>query len=50
MGKNLFDAFFIQNDLKEGDALPSSLLNSPLKYSIGKIQENQVGLKLNGTH
>jgi hypothetical protein len=28
----------------------SLLLNFVLKYTIRKVQENQVGLKLNGTH
>jgi hypothetical protein len=26
------------------------LFNSDLEYAITKVQENQVGLKLNGTH
>jgi hypothetical protein len=26
------------------------LFNFPLEYAIGKVQENQVGLKWNGTH
>jgi hypothetical protein len=42
----LSDSFPIQNGLKQGDAL-SQLLFS---FAIGKVQENQVGLKLSGTH
>jgi hypothetical protein len=32
------------------DALSSLLLNFALEYAITKVQDNQVGLKLNGTH
>jgi hypothetical protein len=42
--------FPIQNGLKEGDALSPLLLNFTLEYAIRKVWENQVGLKLNGTH
>jgi hypothetical protein len=48
--KCLFDNFSIQNGLKQGDALSPMLFIFASEYAIGKVQENQVGLKLNGTH
>jgi hypothetical protein len=49
-GKHLSDNFPIQNGLKQGDALSPLFSKFSLEYAIRKVQENQVGLKSNGTH
>jgi len=49
IGKHLSD-IPIRNDLKQRDALSPLLYNFPLEYAIRRVQVNQDGLKLNGTH
>jgi poly(3-hydroxyalkanoate) synthetase len=50
IGKLQSDKFPIQNGLKQGDALSPLFFNVTLECAIRRVQENQEGLKLNGTH
>jgi len=50
VGNHLSDMFPIKNFLKQRDAVSPLLFNFALGYAIGRVQVNQDGLRLNGTH
>jgi len=50
VGSNLSDMLPIRNGLKQGDALMPLFFTFTLECAIRRVQVNQDGLKLNGTH
>jgi len=50
VGKHLSDMFPIRNGLKQTGAKSPLIFNVTVEYAIRRVQINQGGLKLNGTH
>jgi hypothetical protein len=50
VGKLSFDTFPTKNGLEQEHSLSSFLFNFASEYSIRKVQANQVGVELDGTH
>jgi len=50
VGKHLSDMFPVRNGLKQGDVSLPLLSNFALLFAITRVQINQDGLKISGTH
>ena len=50
IGNYLLSSFPIENGLKQGDPLSPLISNLALECAIKKVQENRLGLHMNGKH